>query len=68
MTTDLHPDCAAVVEHLLAEFGGDLPRSLVTAVVGAAERELRGQIAPGSLGELLHRLAAFRLRQQAEGE
>ena len=28
-----------------------------------SERDLRGQVVPGSLGEMLHRLAAVRLQE-----
>jgi hypothetical protein len=52
-----------VAGDLLAEFH-QLPPGVITAAVREAERDLAGQIVPGSLGELLHRLAAYRLEQQ----
>ncbi len=52
-----------VTAHMASEFGGALPPTLVTAIVRDAERDLRGQVVPGSLGEMLHRLAAVRLQE-----
>jgi hypothetical protein len=57
-----------VAEHLTAEFGGVLPQVVVEAEVEAAEQELRGQVHPESLDELLHRLAAYRLHERAGTE
>jgi hypothetical protein len=54
-----------IAAHLTAEFDGVLPRAVVEAEVKAAEYELRGQVPPGSLDELLHRLAAYRLHERA---
>jgi hypothetical protein len=53
----------AVTAHMASEFGGAVPPSLVAAVVREAERDLRGQVVPGALGEMLHRLAAVRLQE-----
>ncbi len=53
----------AVTAHMASEFGGAVPPTLVAAVVRDAERDLRGQVVPGSLGEMLHRLAAVRLQE-----
>jgi hypothetical protein len=53
----------AVTAHMASEFGGAVPPALVAAVVRDAERDLRGQVVPGSLGEMLHRLAAVRLQE-----
>ena len=55
----------AVARRLTAEFDGVLPCVIVEAEVAAAEAELRGQVPPGSLDELLHHLAGYRLRQRA---
>ena len=53
----------AVTAHLASEFGGAVPPTLVAVVVRDAERDLRGQVVPGALGEMLHRLAAVRLQE-----
>jgi hypothetical protein len=53
----------AVTADMASEFGGAVPPTLVAAVVRDAERDLRGQVVPGALGEMLHRLAAVRLRE-----
>jgi hypothetical protein len=53
----------AVTDHMAAEFGEIVPPALVAAVVRDAECDLRGQVAPGALGEMLHRLAAVRLQE-----
>ena len=55
----------AVARRLAAEFDGVLPCAIVEAEVAAAEAELCGQVPPGSLDELLHHLAGYRLRQRA---
>lgn len=49
------------------EFAGVLPRTVVRHEVVVAERELRGQVPAGALEELMHRLAAQRLRQRCDG-
>jgi hypothetical protein len=48
------------------EFDGVLPSAAVEATVEQAAAELRGQVPPGSVDELVHRLAAHRLRETAE--
>jgi hypothetical protein len=57
----------AVTARLASEFGGAVPPALVAAVVRDAERDLRGQVVPGALGEMLHRLAAVRLQELTRG-
>jgi hypothetical protein len=60
-------DCVVTVtEELVREFGGSLPPRRVHEVVHAAGRELRGQITTAAMGEMLHRLARYRLQEQAE--
>jgi hypothetical protein len=55
-------DCAdAVALSLQVQFGDRLPRGCIAAVVAAARRDLEGQVPPAALGEMLHRLAAYRL-------
>jgi hypothetical protein len=56
-----------VAEQLAVEFAGLLPRGAIYAEVEVAEHELRGQVPPGSLDEMLHQLAGQRLRECAEG-
>jgi hypothetical protein len=53
----------AVSEFLVSEYDGVVPPGLVAGVVRDAERDLRGQVVPEALGEMLHRLAAFRLHE-----
>jgi hypothetical protein len=60
-----HTGRQEVARRLTVEFDGVLPRVAVEAEVEAAELELRGQIPPGSLDEMLHRLARHRLRERA---
>lgn len=55
----------AVARRLSVEFDGVLPSVIVEAEVATAEAELRGQVPPGSLDELLHHLAGYRLRQRS---
>lgn len=56
------PDAAAAVALALEwEFRDRLPRGSVAAVLAAARRDLEGQVPPASLGEMLHRLASYRL-------
>ena len=57
----------AVTARMASEFGGAVPPTLVAAVVRDAERDLRGQVVPGALGEMLHRLAAVRLQELTRG-
>jgi hypothetical protein len=54
-----------VVRQLAVEFDGVLSPFAVAAEVIAAEAELRGQVPPGSLDEMLHRLVGQRLRELA---
>jgi hypothetical protein len=56
-----------LVERQVAEFSRTLSRAVVEAEVERAERELRGQVPPGALEEMLHRLVRCRLRQRARG-
>ncbi|MCX6464557.1 MAG: hypothetical protein NTW05_13355 [Pseudonocardiales bacterium] len=56
------PDRNAVAARLAEEYAGLVPPDVVHREVAAAERELRGQVPPGALEEMLHRLAAYRLR------
>jgi hypothetical protein len=50
-----------VTEHMTSTYGAIVPPAFVAAVVREAERDLRGQVVPGALGEMLHRLVAVRL-------
>ncbi|WP_300017427.1 hypothetical protein [Pseudonocardia sp.] len=51
-----------VTRALTEEFAGLVPPDVVGSEVAAAARELRGQVPEGSLDEMLHRLASYRLR------
>ncbi|MDN5930516.1 MAG: hypothetical protein L0I24_05560 [Pseudonocardia sp.] len=53
---------SAVARQLTEEFSGLVPADVVSREVADAARELRGQVPTGALEELLHRLAAYRLR------
>ncbi|HZG92005.1 MAG TPA: hypothetical protein VEZ42_17475 [Pseudonocardia sp.] len=57
----LEPELTAVVDRLVAEFAGVLPREAVEAEVAEADRELRGQVPGGAMAELVHRLVTARL-------
>jgi hypothetical protein len=58
-------DCVSrVAVDLAAEFAGLLPLDTVTAEVATAERDLRGQVVPAALAEMLHRLADHRLQER----
>jgi hypothetical protein len=46
---------------LCTEFGDHLPSARITGIVREARADLDGQIIPGALGEMLHRLARFRV-------
>jgi hypothetical protein len=59
------PTRAVIARQLAEEFDGLAPAA-VEAVVEEAVTELRGQVPPGSLDELVHRLAGYRLRETAE--
>lgn len=54
--------CEEAADRLGAVFG-TLPATLVKDVVCRAELDLRGQVRPEALGELLERLAAHRLAE-----
>lgn len=62
-----HGGADRVAGLLGVEFDGVLPRTVVRHEVGVAERELSGQVPAGAFEELLHRLAAQRLRQICAG-
>lgn len=59
------PTQAAIARQLSQEFDGLAPAA-VEATVEEAVAELRGQVPPGSLDEMVHRLASYRLRETAE--
>jgi hypothetical protein len=65
MRRPIDPARHEVVRQLSAEFHGVLSPFTIAAEVVAAESELRGQVPPGSLDEMLHRLAGQRLRELA---
>jgi hypothetical protein len=54
-------DVREVFNGLAAEFNGVLPRAIVSRTVLRAHQDLDGQIVPGALAEMLHRLARHRL-------
>ncbi|GAA3230988.1 hypothetical protein GCM10017691_24500 [Pseudonocardia petroleophila] len=62
-----HGDVDRVAGLLGEEFAGALPRTVVRHEVGVARRELSGQVPAGAFEELMHRLAAQRLRQRRDG-
>ena len=55
------------VRRLSGEFQGIFSPFTITAEVVAAESELRGRVPGASLGEMLHRVAAQRLRELCGG-
>lgn len=57
----------AVIEHLTSEYRGIVPPATVAVVVLDAQRDLHGQVVPGSLDEMLYRLAAVRLQELRSG-
>lgn len=59
------PTRAVIARQLAQEFDGLSPAA-VEAMVEEAAAELRGQVPAGSLDEMLHRLARYRLRETAE--
>jgi hypothetical protein len=64
MTVETHQadDITAEVDSwLTGEFGSRLPAADITAIVRSARSDLEGQIVPEALGEMLHRLARFRV-------
>ncbi|OLZ52734.1 hypothetical protein [Amycolatopsis keratiniphila] len=46
---------------LSREFADSLPESAVDEIVRSAHADLDGQIRPDAMGEMLHRLARFRV-------
>ncbi|GLY42753.1 hypothetical protein Amsp01_087760 [Amycolatopsis sp. NBRC 101858] len=46
---------------LTGEFASLLPATDITAIVRSARTDLEGQIVPEAMGEMLHRLARFRV-------
>ena len=59
------PTRDAIARQLAAEFDGIAPAA-VEAEVEEAAAELRGQVPAGSLDEMVHRLAGYRLRETVE--
>ncbi|QFZ19498.1 hypothetical protein [Saccharothrix syringae] len=55
------PCCREAVDRLADEFKGLVPETVVTSTVLGARQDLEGQIQPGALAEMLHRLARYRL-------
>ncbi|MFI9457037.1 hypothetical protein [Amycolatopsis sp. NPDC052450] len=55
-----------VREWLSREFATSLPESAVDDIVLAAHADLDGQIRPDAMGEMLHRLARFRVLRALE--
>ncbi|MFD5245644.1 hypothetical protein ACFWIW_13915 [Amycolatopsis sp. NPDC058340] len=50
-----------VRQWLCREFASSLPESAVDDIVRTAHADLDGQIRPDAMGEMLHRLARFRV-------
>ncbi|MFC3453760.1 hypothetical protein [Amycolatopsis speibonae] len=50
-----------VRQWLSREFSSSLSESAVTEIVCSAHADLEGQIRPDAMGEMLHRLARFRV-------
>jgi hypothetical protein len=46
---------------LAGEFGSRLPQADIAEIVRSAHHDLEGQIVPEAMGEMLHRLARFRV-------
>jgi hypothetical protein len=59
-------DVGSVAADLVLRFRDVLPDTVIEAAVAVAAGELRGQVPADAFGELLHQLATFRLREQAE--
>ena len=57
-----------LTRRVLAEYHSLLPHATLEAKIRAAEVELRGQVSPGSLDEMIHRLAGYRLSERAGPE
>lgn len=69
MTVETHQadEITAEVESwLTGEFAARLPAAEVTAIVRSARSDLDGQIVPEAMGEMLHRLARFRVLRALE--
>ena len=58
-------EVGSVRADLTLRFRDVLPETMIEMAVAAAAEELRGQVPPGAFGALLHRLAAYRLYEQA---
>ncbi|KZB84782.1 hypothetical protein [Amycolatopsis regifaucium] len=57
---------AEVRQWLSREFAPALPEAAVDHIVKAAHADLDGQIRPDAMGEMLHRLARFRVLRTLE--
>ena len=55
-----------VIERLRLQFGGRVPTAVIADIVQQAEQDLHGQVTPGAMAELLHRLAVYRLTELIE--
>ncbi|MFI5593175.1 hypothetical protein ACIA5G_49570 [Amycolatopsis sp. NPDC051758] len=51
---------------LTGEFASRLPAADITEIVHSARTDLEGQIVPEAMGEMLHRLARFRVLRTLE--
>jgi hypothetical protein len=60
-------DVTNVVAHLVEEFDGTVPESLVAMTVQTARKDLTGQIAPEAMDEMLHCLVRYRLGRSLTG-
>ncbi|MFD6072978.1 MULTISPECIES: hypothetical protein [Amycolatopsis] len=56
-----------VRQWLSREFASVLPESAVDDIVDSAYADLHGQIRPDAMGEMLHRLARFRVLRTLGG-
>ncbi|MCR6488953.1 hypothetical protein M8542_39605 [Amycolatopsis sp. OK19-0408] len=69
MTVETHPadDITAEVSNwLTGEFAARLPAADIAEIVRSARTDLEGQIVPEAMGEMLHRLARFRVLRTLE--
>ncbi|RSD13591.1 hypothetical protein [Amycolatopsis eburnea] len=69
MSVETHPADSITDEvstWLTGEFASMLPASDITAIVRSARTDLEGQIVPEAMGEMLHRLARFRVLRTLE--
>ena len=64
MKNDIDQITTEVARHLSTTLAGKVAAPEVLATVRAAEQDLRGQVTPGALHEMLHQLAAYRLTHQ----